>query len=181
MSLFLVRHAHALGRSGWSDDDLDRPLSDRGREQAALLTTYFADHRVRAVYSSQAVRCVDTVAATAEAHAVELEVRRELTEGARPNDLLELLRAEAVAGDDVVLCSHGDLIPEVLNRLLREGMSVLGARGCEKGSVWELETRGRDITRGVYTAVPGHVPRSSAQPAASMAARPAPSTRRIRR
>lgn len=157
MSLYLVRHAHALDRSGWSVDDLDRPLSDRGRRQAALVATFFADHRVGAVYSSQAVRCVDTIAATAEAHGVQIEVRRELTEGARPDELLEFLREEALTDGDVVLCSHGDLIPEVLNRLLRDGMSVLGPRGCEKGSVWELETRGRDITRGVYTAAPGHV------------------------
>ncbi|GJM37124.1 MAG: hypothetical protein DHS20C19_04910 [Acidimicrobiales bacterium] len=157
MSLYLVRHAHALDRSGWSVDDLDRPLSDRGRSQAALIATFFADHHVRAVYSSQAIRCVDTVAATADTHTLEVEVRRELTEGARPNDLLELLREEAAVDGDVVLCSHGDLIPEVLNRLLRDGMAVLGPRGCEKGSVWELETRGRDITRGVYTAAPGHV------------------------
>lgn len=154
MSLFLVRHAHALDRSGWSYDDLERPLSDRGRGQADAVTAFFAGRRVRAVASSQAVRCVDTIAGTAGAHDLDVEIRAELTEGARPNDLLEYLRDEASTDGDLVLCSHGDLIPEVLNRLLREGMAVLGPRGCEKGSVWELETRGRDITRGVYTAKP---------------------------
>ena len=157
MPIYLVRHAHALDRSGWNVDDLDRPLSDRGREQAIRITDFFAGHSVRAVYSSQAVRCIDTVASTATAHGHDVEVRAELTEGARPNDLLELLRDEALLDDDIVMCSHGDLIPEVLNRLLREGMAVLGPRGCEKGSIWELETRGRDITRGVYTAAPGIV------------------------
>ena len=38
-------------------------------------------------------------------------------QGARPNDLLELMRAEALIEGDLVMCSHGDLIPEVLNRL----------------------------------------------------------------
>ena len=52
------------------------------------------------------------------------------------------------------MCSHGDLIPEVLNRLPREGMSVIGGRSCEKGSVWTLEVRGRDIVSGTYTATP---------------------------
>lgn len=154
MSLFLVRHASALSRSGWSLDDLERPLDERGRAQAIAVGAFFADRDVRGVWSSQATRCCDTVDGVARARGLEVEVHRELTEGARPNDLLELLRREAVHDDDLVLCSHGDLIPEVLTRLLREGMAVLGPRGCEKGSVWELETRGRDITRGRYTARP---------------------------
>ncbi|MEM7141059.1 MAG: phosphoglycerate mutase family protein [Actinomycetota bacterium] len=154
MTLYLVRHAHALDRSGWAYDDLERPLTDRGRAQADSVDAFFADRPLRAAYSSQALRCVDTIAPAAQTHGLEVEIRAPLTEGARPNDLLELLRDEAATEGDLVVCSHGDLIPEVLNRLLREGMSVLGPRGCEKGSVWELETRGRDITRGIYTATP---------------------------
>ena len=53
-----------------------------------------------------------------------------------------------------VLCSHGDLIPEVLDPLLREGMVIIGGRGCEKGSIWSLDARGRDIVSGTYTARP---------------------------
>jgi phosphohistidine phosphatase SixA len=163
VALFLVRHGSALDRSRWPDDDLERPLDDRGRVQATSITAYLADRHIRRVWSSQATRCVDTVAGLAEAQGVEVEIRRELTEGARPNDLLELLRANGtneangadLSGDaDVVMCSHGDLIPEVLNRLLRDGMLVVGPRGCKKGSIWELETRGREITRGVYTSAP---------------------------
>lgn len=115
------------------------------------MADFFTDRPVRAVWSSQAQRCIETVAPIAEIHDVPFAVRSELTEGARPNDLLELLRDEASAEGDLVLCSHGDLIPEVLNRLLREGMAMRGPRGCEKASIWELETRGRDITRGIYT------------------------------
>ena len=55
---------------------------------------------------------------------------------------------------DLVLCSHGDLIPEVLDPLLREGMVIIGGRGCEKGSIWSLDARGRDIVSGTYTARP---------------------------
>ena len=154
MSLFLVRHAAPVDCSGWAFDDLERPLTPRGTEQADRITAHFATHTIRGVWSSQATRCVETVQGLAAAHAVSVEVRRELTEGARPNDLLELLRIQAGGADDLVLCSHGDLIPEILNRLLREGMVVRGARGCEKASIWQLETRGRDITSATYTAAP---------------------------
>lgn len=155
VTLHLVRHAHAGDRSRWhSGDDLERPLSETGHEQARALDGWFDDRPVRGIWSSEAVRCAQTVGPLAARLGLEIELRRELTEGARPAVLLELLREEAPADDDLVLCSHGDLIPEVLNRLLREGMVVIGGRGCEKGSVWSLDARGRDIVSGTYTARP---------------------------
>ena len=62
------------------------------------------------------------------------------------------MRAEALIEGDLIMCSHGDLIPEVLNRLLREGMSVIGGRGCERLG---LDARGarRDIVSGTYNAL----------------------------
>ena len=154
MPLHLVRHAAAGDRSRFDGDDLERPLSERGHEQAAAIDRFFADHAVRGVWSSMATRCQQTIAPVAASHGLTVEVRRELTEGARPNDLLELMREQALLDDHLILCSHGDLIPEVLNRLLREGMSIIGGRGCEKGSIWTLEARGRDIVSGTYTATP---------------------------
>lgn len=153
--IHLVRHASAGHRNAFDDgDDLVRPLDERGHEQAAALAAFLADAPIRAVWSSMATRCVQTVDPLAAAHGLIVEQRRELTEGARSVLLLELMRDEVLAAGDIVMCSHGDLIPEVLNRLLRDGMSVIGGRGCEKGSVWSLEARGRDIVSGSYTAAP---------------------------
>lgn len=153
MTLYLVRHGAAIDRSRWSGDDLERPLDDRGRIQAEALEQALAGATLRAVWSSGARRCIDTVASLAAAHGLDVEVRAALTEGARAADLLDLVRAEGTGTDDLVMCSHGDLIPEILNRLLRDGMSVTGPRGCEKGSVWALETNGRAITHATYDAV----------------------------
>ncbi|MEM9465902.1 MAG: phosphoglycerate mutase family protein [Actinomycetota bacterium] len=155
MTLHLVRHAHAGDRARWPGaDDLDRPLSEAGLEQAIAIDRWFADRPVRAVWSSMATRCAQTVAPLAHRAGVEVESRSELTEGARAAVLLELVRAEIQLDDDLVMCSHGDLIPEVLNTLLREGMVVIGGRGCEKGSIWSLAARGRDIVSASYTARP---------------------------
>lgn len=154
MTLHLIRHASAGDRSRWSGDDLDRPLDDRGLAQAAAVARHLVDAPVREVWSSIAVRCVQTVDPAATTHGLGVITRRELTEGARASELLELLHDEAGVDGDLVLCSHGDLIPDVLNRLLREGMSVKGPRGCEKGSIWALETAGREIVGATYTPVP---------------------------
>lgn len=154
MTLHLIRHAAAGDRSRWDGDDLERPLSERGRQQAAAIAAHLEDAPVRAIFSSIATRCVQTVEPMAEARRLEVQTMRVLTEGGRPVDLVELLRTEAALDGDLVLCSHGDLIPEVLNRFLRDGMSIVGPRGCEKGSIWSLETKGRDIVRGTYLASP---------------------------
>ena len=154
VTLYLVRHAAAGHRSPFDDNDLGRQLSDIGQGQAGVLAQLFAEMPVRSVWSSLATRCFQTVRSIAAHHGLEVVPQHFLTEGARPVDFLEALRAETSLKGDLVLCSHGDLIPEVLSRLLREGMTVVGPRGCEKGSVWSIETRGRDMVRASYTARP---------------------------
>ena len=154
MTLHLIRHASAGSRNSSDCDDFERPLDERGLAQAAALVIWFADLSLRDVWSSPARRCQQTVVPLAAAHGLKVSTCRELTEGVRPADLLALLSTEASLDGDLVMCSHGDVIPEVLNRLLRQGMTVTGPRGCDKGSIWSLETQGQDIVSAVYTAAP---------------------------
>jgi len=154
MALHLIRHADSTDRSRWDGDDLERPLSTKGFAQAEALRHHFSKVPIRAVYSSLARRCRQTVEPLAADSNLAIEPRRELTEGAKVVNFLELLRQEAGLDGDLILCSHGDLIPEVVNRLLRDGLSISGGRGCEKSSIWTLETVGHDIVHGRYTACP---------------------------
>ena len=154
MSIFLVRHASAGDRSRWYLDDQERPLDERGRAQALRIADFFADSTVRAVWSSPATRCAQTVEPVAAAHTLDVQIRAELYEGAGSRHLLELILEEAAAPDDLILSSHGDVIPGVLNRLLRAGLEVTGDRGCAKASVWELRVHNGVITEGIYTAKP---------------------------
>lgn len=133
---------------------MGRPLDKRGREQASRIADLFVDSAIRAVWSSPATRCVQTVEPVAEAHSLEIQIRDELYEGAHSKLLLELLLEEAAAPDDLVMSSHGDVIPRVLNRLLHAGLEVTGDRGCAKASVWELSVHDGVITEGIYTAKP---------------------------
>ena len=154
MSIFLVRHASAGDRSRWHLDDKERPLDERGREQALRIADFFADSAVRCIWSSPATRCTQTVEPVAKAHSLDVQIRAELYEGAGSARLVELILEEAAAPDDLVLSSHGDVIPGVLNRLLRSGLEVTGDRGCAKASIWELRVRNGAITEGIYTAKP---------------------------
>lgn len=148
MSLLLVRHAHAGERGDWRGHDSLRPLTARGRHQAADLAGILVEIGAERVLSSPYRRCIETVAPTAAALGLTVEVDVRLAEGPH-DDALELVRA--LWGEPVVLCSHGDVIPGVLGALQREDRLSLGADPrCAKGSTWILERDPAD--RGRYAS-----------------------------
>jgi phosphohistidine phosphatase SixA len=118
-SLILVRHARAGRRDEWDGDDRLRPLDDRGRRQAEGLVASLADYEIERILSSPYIRCVQTVEPLATSAQVEIEQRGELAEGAERSETLGLL-AE-LAGTGAVLCTHGDVIEEVLGEGMRKG------------------------------------------------------------
>lgn len=152
MAVYLVRHAVAVGRSEWDGPDSQRPLTRKGERQAlGLMELLMRDGvDVRRVTSSPAVRCRDSVSPLAEKLGVAVEDRLELAEGADAEAALGLLRELASAPGDAVACTHGDLIPEVLRRLSREGLQWDGELRFAKGSTWVLEVDGDRFTEGRY-------------------------------
>src|SRR5262249_39777677 len=123
MPLYLVRHAKAGSRSGWVGPDEKRPLSKGGREQADALARNMADAPVTRVVSSPYVRCMETVAPLADKVGVVVEPNRALAEGRTVSAAIELLVS---LPDNAVACSHGDMIPAVVDALVRQGMQVDG-------------------------------------------------------
>ncbi len=115
MTLYLVRHAKAGSRRDWGGPDAERPLSGKGRRQAEGLVDLLADRPVRRVLSSPYVRCVQTVAPLAEKLGLPVEETAALGEGASAAEAVSLLRD--LAGTTAVVCTHGDLIPPVLDTL----------------------------------------------------------------
>jgi phosphohistidine phosphatase SixA len=152
MPVLFVRHAVAVARRSWDGDDVDRPLDQRGGGQAARLPGALGQFRVVRVLSSPAVRCVATVEPLARARGVEVEAADALFEG-NGGTALQLVRSllepssEAAGGDRpaVVLCSHGDVIPEVLDVLAREGADLGAEQRCQKGSTWALHGDGGTV------------------------------------
>lgn len=148
MAIFLVRHAHAGKRSEWDGDDTKRPLSDRGIDQAKGIASLLAEEGVRRIVSSPYLRCTQTVEPLAQSDVV-LELDERLAEGADVDAALDLIMA--LDPDHGVACSHGDVIPLVLDRLIALGMAVDGPLLHQKGSVWTIETNGGHAVRATYT------------------------------
>jgi broad specificity phosphatase PhoE len=77
----------------------------------------------------------------------------DLAEGAGPA-ALALVRA--LADEKVALCTHGDVIPDVLVALADEDRLELGPSPHQaKGSVWILEASGGRFTKARYLPPPG--------------------------
>jgi phosphohistidine phosphatase SixA len=150
--LYLIRHAKAGSRSRWTADDRLRPLSKPGRGQAESLIRLFDGRKVDVILSSPFVRCVETVQPLAIDRALPVVESEALSEGAPLTSVLELV-AE-LADVTAVLCSHGDVIPMLVEHLEQEGMVVEGERDWRKGSTWILKRAGDRIVRGRSIATP---------------------------
>jgi 8-oxo-dGTP diphosphatase len=104
------------------------------------------------VMSSPYVRCVETVVPTAAALSVDIEKVDVLAEG---SGLAAVELVRSLAGHDLVLCSHGDIIPEVLSALAGyEKLDVGRNPRHEKASVWVLEARKGKFVKARYLRPP---------------------------
>ena len=148
MTIYLVRHAHAGKRHKWKGDDRERPLSDGGREQAAGLIVDLGDRPISRVVSSPSLRCRQTVAPLAKHLGLEVEICDPLDESTSNHDALELLRS--LAGDEAVLCSHGDVIPDLIRALADDGMKMNGRDQAAKGGTFVIEVDGGRFSEATY-------------------------------
>ncbi|HEV7760884.1 MAG TPA: phosphoglycerate mutase family protein [Acidimicrobiales bacterium] len=142
VKLYIVRHADAGSRSAWTGDDDQRPLSKKGRRQAAqLVETLTGKKKIARLVASPSVRCIETLGPLAERTGLPVETDRRLAEGSRGDDALAL--ADEVAALEVgVLCTHGDVIPDLLSELRIRGTTFHHDLTWPKGSVWMLSSDG---------------------------------------
>ncbi|MCY3786834.1 MAG: phosphoglycerate mutase family protein [bacterium] len=152
MTLYLVRHADAGPRDPYSSADHLRWLSEDGLQQAARIADRLGDAGVTRVLSSPYPRCVQTVEPLARRLGVEVETDTVLAEGADGRRTLALMMA--LAGTEAVLCSHGDVIPDVLGLLETAGTAINGTRGNAKGSIWTINSDGEALVSAAYTKIP---------------------------
>lgn len=148
MDLYLIRHAHAGSREA-TQRDIYRPLSDKGHNRATALIALFADTKIKRILSSPATRCVQTVEPLAKELGKEVIEEDVLWEGSLITDVIKLMNK--YRDTRAILCSHGDIIPGVIDMLGEQGVPIKG-RGCEKGSIWVVRYNGDTITEARYVS-----------------------------
>lgn len=147
--MILLRHADA-GARGSHDDDAARPLSDLGRRQAKAVGARLADHGVRRILSSPAIRCVETVTPLAAELGLEIEILDALAEGSPPEPIVRLL----ADGDGIVVCSHGDVLTNLVGHLAAAGAPLDPTLSLPKGAALELVVNDRQVADARYAPPP---------------------------
>jgi len=140
VTVLLVRHARAGRRDRWKGDDRLRPLSKKGKAQAAGLPELLAPwvgHVEPALLSSSWSRCVETLGPLSDQLGVPVSIDDALAEGMGPKAV------DAFGGwlgrRLVVLCTHGDVVEALLGSVVEAGVDLGGAASAAKGSVWVIE------------------------------------------
>ena len=146
--LYVVRHADAGHRLGADELDEGRVLSPRGWRQAEGLRAQLADAGIARLIASPFVRCVQTLEPLAAHLGLAVEQDERLAERRAAADLLEL--AAEVRSVTTVLCSHGDVIPEVLTALVAGGTRFKDELRWQKASTWVLTWNGDHLAKGSY-------------------------------
>lgn len=134
--IFVLRHAHAGNRSGWSGPDHKRPISPKGIEQTKALTKYLRVKGATQIFTSPYLRCVQTVAPLAHALNIHYIDLPELAEGSPPEGAAALLRT---AQDGTVICSHGDVLQALVGHLAAHGAPIDPSTVIAKAAIWRLK------------------------------------------
>jgi broad specificity phosphatase PhoE len=154
VKLFVVRHTHAGNRGNWAGDDRLRPLSRKGRRHAAVLATCLAGAGIDRLVSSPMARCVETLEPLADRTGLTVEEDDRLAEGSGGEAALALAEELRQAGATAAVCSHGDVVPELLWKLKADGTTFHHDLTWPKGSVWVVTGDGARWSDAHYLPIP---------------------------
>jgi 8-oxo-dGTP diphosphatase len=151
-AFYFIRHAKAGSRSHWQGDDRARPLSKSGVKQAEGLVSVLGSYAISAVFSSPYLRCVQTVEPLARARRLAVQETRHLAEGARLKGAYRFIEDPDL--DDAVLCTHGDVIQELVDDLIRRRIVKASQVELDKGSTWVVEVEDGSPVGARYIPAP---------------------------
>ncbi len=138
--IIVLRHAKAQSRDGWKKADAARPLTARGKREAAGAVGPLRAFGPRAIVSSPAVRCVKTVKPLADAIGGKIELSDAVSQDAweaGTSDVRGVVGRLVRSGRPTVLCSHRPVLPGILTEL---ALATGTLRGSYLGSASALET-----------------------------------------
>ncbi|CAN5406841.1 NUDIX hydrolase [soil metagenome] len=148
-AIIALRHGKAVSPELWDGPDATRPLMQRGADQAASVAHGIAAYRPNALISSTAVRCVATIAPTARVTGLVVSENVAISQDAYSSSadgVAKLVAKRVERGETVVLCSHGPVLPQILQAVAD---ATGGARGIPM-------SRAASLSNGEYAVV--HIP-----------------------
>lgn len=142
VSVYLVRHVKAGVRKGGPDPDELRGISRTGRKQARALGAMLGDIGFTRLVSSPYLRCIQSLEPISDARGIDITIAPELSEGEGPSGA-EAWALAAAADGPAALCTHGDVVRELVGALIERGTPVIGDAepGYAKAGTWRLGVR----------------------------------------
>ncbi|MGB4778607.1 NUDIX hydrolase [Microbacterium sp.] len=143
--IIALRHAKAVPREEWHGEDAARPLTSRGAKQAAAIAGPLRAFGVRKLISSDAVRCVATLAPLAAALGKQVNRTPAISQDAweaGTGDVRAVVGKRVRSGKPAVLCSHGPVLPGILREM---ALATGTMQGSYLGSASTLETAGFSV------------------------------------
>ena len=151
-NLYLFRHTTAGERSRWKGRDEDRSLTKKGWREADAIASSLADAGIERILSSPYERCVQSVKPLAKLIKAPVEISPLLAE--EPDIDAAYALIDGLIGTNAVICSHGDVIPAIINRMMWAGLTLDSRFYCSKGSIWVVGVEEGKFTNAHYRPPP---------------------------
>ena len=155
--LVLLRHTKALKRDLWDGDDGDRPLEHVGQIQAAKIPAIYAPYGIEKIYSSDAIRCVQTIEAMAAEYGITPIYSSEISEFGFEKDsekALDYALSVMLSNKSSVMCSHNPVLPKLVKKLIgKKNFKRLSAE-LKPGDSFVLHHRDGEVIAVDWTPAP---------------------------
>ncbi len=118
--LIVLRHAAAVRREDFDGEELQRPLTGKGRSQSRALISLLAAYGITEVHTSDAARCIQTVQPYLSATRVTAEHEPGFSETgheARPEITARRMADLTAAPAPITVCSHRPVLPTMFETL----------------------------------------------------------------
>jgi 8-oxo-(d)GTP phosphatase len=138
-TLIILRHTKALERGDWDEVDSERTLNEVGFDQAQLLIKHLEPFAIEEIYTSNYVRCVQTVTPMAHSRGLGITQVPSLNEETFEEDPLRSVSfANALKQDEknILICSHNPVIPTMLRGILNTKLKNKDLIKLEPGDAW---------------------------------------------
>ena len=121
-ALVALRHGKAVPPESWDGPDSTRPLMQRGQDQAVSIAGGIAAFGARKLISSDATRCLATLAPLSELVGRPVTVKHGISQDAHAHgqsDVGGVVIKRLARKRSAVLCSHGPVLPDIIDEVAR--------------------------------------------------------------
>jgi 8-oxo-dGTP pyrophosphatase MutT (NUDIX family) len=129
-AIIAVRHGKAVPPQAWDGPDSTRPLMHRGTAQADAIAPAIAAFGPEKLISSTASRCVATVEPLARVTGLTVKATQDISQDAYEygqSKVPELVTKRLRKKTTTVLCSHGPVLPVIIEQLAAQTRTPLDA------------------------------------------------------